>query len=144
MVEKYLIKFEPVTGATHSLRGTTYPIDCTMTDDRISELVTAGYTIVDNDDYQYYIGNRGRGDNGQGYVRDNATGKPISAPAYIATPSEQANSLATAYTATVKDINSNIVLAMADGDKDTVAELKEDKAAALAEYKTKLEAVNNG
>lgn len=144
MVEKYLIKFEPVTGATHSLRGTTYPIDCTMTDDRISELVTAGYTIVDNGDYQYYIGNRGLGDNGQGYVRDNATGKPISAPAHIATPSEQANNLATAYTATVSGINSNIVLAMADGDTDTVAELKEDKATALAEYKKKLEAVNNG
>ena len=144
MVEKYLIKFEPVTGTTHSLRGTTYPIDCTMTDDRISELVTAGYTIVDNDDYQYYVGNRGRGDNGQGYVRDNATGKPISAPAHIATPSEQANNLATAYMATVKDINSNIVLAMADGDTDTVAELKVDKATALDEYKKKLEAVNNG
>ena len=141
MVEKYLIKFEPVTGATHSLRGTTYPIDCTMTDDRISELVTAGYTIVDNDDYQYYVGNRGLGDNGQGYVRDNATGKPISAPAHIATPSEQANNLATAYTATVSDINSNIVLAMADGDTDTVAELKEDKATALKEYKEKLGAI---
>ena len=139
-IEKYLIKFDATSGA----RGETYPVDVTMTDARISEMVAAGYTLVDDADYQYYIGNHGRGDNDQGYVRDNATGKPISAPAYAATPSEQANSLATAYTATVKDINSNIVLAMADGDIDTVAELKVDKATALDEYKKKLEAVNNG
>lgn len=139
-IEKYLIKFDATSGA----RGETYPVDCTVDEDRINEMVAEGYTLVDDADYQYYIGNHGRGDNGQGYVRDNATGKPISAPAYIATPSEQANSLATAYTATVNDINSNIVLAMADGDTDTVAELKDDKSTALAEYKTKLEAVNNG
>ena len=133
----YLCKFD------NGKRGETY-IAAEYTDEQQNKMLADGYVSVSDEDYQYYIGNRGQGDNGQGYVRDNATGKPTSAPAYVATPSEQANSLATAYTATVSDINSNIVLAMADGDTDTVAELKEDKATALAEYTKKLEAVNNG
>lgn len=138
-IEKYLIKFNVTSGA----RSETYPVDMTMNENRVNDMVAEGYTLVDNDDYQYYVGNRGLGDNGQGYVRDNVTGKPIGAPAYVPSKEWQANSLAMAYTATVNDINSNIVLAMADGDTDTVAELKVDKATALNEYKKKLEVVNN-
>ena len=39
-----------------------------------------GYTLISDEDYQYYIGNRGAGDNGTGYIRDPKTGKPVSAP----------------------------------------------------------------
>ena len=129
----YLCKFD------NGKRGETY-IAAEYTDEQQKKMLADGYVSVSDEDYQYYIGNHGQGDNGTGYVRG-ADGKPTSAPAYVATPSEQANNLATAYTATVKDINSNIVLAMADGDTDTVAELKEDKATALAEYTKKLGAI---
>ena len=41
----------------------------------------------------------------------------------------------------MKELDDQIVLAMADGDDDLVAELKEEKAAALKEYQDKLEAL---
>ena len=39
-----------------------------------------GYIVLAEEDYQHYIGNRGAGDNGTGYMRDPVSGKPISAP----------------------------------------------------------------
>ncbi|WP_298594728.1 hypothetical protein [uncultured Mitsuokella sp.] len=39
-----------------------------------------GYIPISDEDYQHYIGNRGQGDNGTGYIRDAKTGKPVSAP----------------------------------------------------------------
>ena len=39
-----------------------------------------GYIPISDEDYQTYIGNRGMGDNGTGYIRDPKTGKPVSAP----------------------------------------------------------------
>ena len=39
-----------------------------------------GYIPISDEDYQHYIGNRGAGDNGTGYIRDPKTGKPVSAP----------------------------------------------------------------
>ena len=35
---------------------------------------------ISDEDYQHYVGNRGTGDNGTGYIRDPKTGKPVSAP----------------------------------------------------------------
>ena len=65
----------------------------------------------------------------------------MSAPAYVPTAAEQADTLAATYKAQVKELDDQIVLAMADGDDDLVAELKEEKAAALKEYQDKLEAL---
>lgn len=50
-----------------------------------------GYIPISDEDYQHYIGNRGAGDNGTGYIRNPETGKPVSAPpapAVEAKPSE--------------------------------------------------------
>ena len=40
----------------------------------------AGCVEISDEDWAYYIGSRGAGDNGTGYIRDAATGKPVSAP----------------------------------------------------------------
>ena len=40
----------------------------------------AGCVEISNEEWAYYIGNRGQGDNGTGYIRDLKTGKPTSAP----------------------------------------------------------------
>ena len=50
------------------------------TDEERQTYITAGYIPISDEDYQHYIGNRGAGDNGTGYVRDPKTGKPVSAP----------------------------------------------------------------
>lgn len=50
------------------------------TDEERQTYITVGYIPISDEDYQYYIGNRGTGDNGTGYIRDPKTGKPVSAP----------------------------------------------------------------
>ena len=50
------------------------------TDEERQAYIDDGYIPISDDDYQYYIGNRGAGDNGTGYIRDPKTGKPVSAP----------------------------------------------------------------
>lgn len=49
-------------------------------DEERQAYITAGYIPISDEDYQHYIGNRGAGDNGTGYIRDTKTGKPVSAP----------------------------------------------------------------
>ena len=50
------------------------------TDDERQTYINDGYISITEEDYQHYIGNRGAGDNGTGYIRDTKTGKPVSAP----------------------------------------------------------------
>lgn len=50
------------------------------TDDERQTYINDGYIPISDEDYQYYIGNRGAGDNGTGYIRNQQTGKPVSAP----------------------------------------------------------------
>lgn len=40
----------------------------------------AGCVEISDEEWAYYIGNRGAGNNGTGYIRDPETGKPVSAP----------------------------------------------------------------
>ena len=50
------------------------------TDDERQGYLDGGYIPISDEDYQHYVGNRGAGDNGTGYIRDPETGKPVSAP----------------------------------------------------------------
>jgi len=49
-------------------------------DEERHKYINDGYISITEEDYQHYIGNRGAGDNGTGYIRDPQTGKPVSAP----------------------------------------------------------------
>ena len=49
-------------------------------DEERQRYINDGYIPISDEDYQHYIGNRGMGDNGTGYIRDPQTGKPVSAP----------------------------------------------------------------
>ncbi|AME03678.1 hypothetical protein [Selenomonas sp. oral taxon 136] len=71
-----LSKFD-VTGRRESsvVRGIHY-----TTDEERQVYINDGYIPISDEDYQHYIGNRGAGDNGTGYIRDQQTGKPVSAP----------------------------------------------------------------
>lgn len=42
--------------------------------------IRQGYVAISEEDFAYYVGVRGTGDNGTGYIRDTKTGKPVSAP----------------------------------------------------------------
>lgn len=73
---EYLAKFD-ASGhrETTVVSGVHY-----STDDERQGYLDGGYIPISDEDYQTYIGNRGMGDNGTGYIRDPQTGKPISAP----------------------------------------------------------------
>lgn len=136
---EYLAKFD--TDGHHEttvVSGVHYE-----TEDERQKYLDVGYTPISDEDYQHYIGNRGTGDNGTGYVRDPQTGKPVSAPAYTPTQEERANQLAVSYAARVQELNNEIIAAMADGDEDLITELKAEKGKALEAYQKALEEIKN-
>ena len=75
-MNELLSKFD-VTGRRVStlVKGIHY-----TTDEERQAYIADGYIPISDEDYQHYIGNRGAGDNGTGYIRDTKTGKPVSAP----------------------------------------------------------------
>ena len=107
------------------------------------KLISDGYIEISDEDYQYYVGNKGQGDNGTGYIRDSATGKPISAPARVIKLEKQANALKYEYEANVKAIDEAIQIAKNNNDTEYVAELQQERQNTLNEYATKLEELTN-
>ena len=73
---EYLAKFD-ATGCreTTVVKGVHY-----NTDEDRQKYIDDGYIPISDENYQHYVGNRGMGDNGTGYIRDTETGKPVSAP----------------------------------------------------------------
>ena len=73
---EYLAKFDAVGHRKATvISGIHY-----TTDAERQKYLDEGYIPISDEDYQTYIGNRGAGDNGTGYIRDAKTGKPVSAP----------------------------------------------------------------
>lgn len=134
----YLCKFNKNGGREAS-------VPSTMADNYGGEekLTAEGYIKVSTEDYQYYVGNKGEGDNGTGYIRDTETGKPVSAPARVITLEEQANALKYEYEANVKAIDEAIQIAKNNNDTEYVAELQQERQNTLNEYATKLEELTN-
>ena len=76
METEYLTKF-----ADSGRRETTVAAGVHYTtDEERQKYLDEGYIPIPDEDYQHYIGNRGMGDNGTGYIRDSITGCPVSAP----------------------------------------------------------------
>ncbi|MFC2315747.1 MAG: hypothetical protein ACFNLO_07515 [Selenomonas massiliensis] len=46
----------------------------------LESYIRQGYIAISEEDFAYYAGWRGTGENGTGYIRDPKTGKPVSAP----------------------------------------------------------------
>ena len=74
-IKNYLAKFD-----ANGHRGETFPIDGTISADEIKSYKSQGYVVISTEDWGYYVGAHGTGDNGTGYVRDPKTGNPSSAP----------------------------------------------------------------
>ena len=134
----YLCKFNKNGGREAS-------VPSTMADNYGGEekLTAEGYIKVSTEDYQYYVGNKGSGANGTGYIRDNQTGKPVNAPARIITLAEKANTLKFEYEANIKAIDEAIQIAKNNNDTEYVAELQQERQNTLDEYANRLEALTN-
>lgn len=84
------------------------------------------------------------GDNGTGYLRDPATGKPVSAPKTTYTI-EQLSEMAYSFVNSKNsEIDNQIVLAQAEGDTDYVTELKDLKTAYATKYQSILTDIQSG
>ena len=115
---EYLAKFD-----SDGRRTATVPVDCTLTDERKAELLADGYISISAEDWNYYVGNKGTGDNGTGYVRGK-DGKPTSAPAHVATAAEKLAELESAYKADKALLADYYLSAAMSGNTDTQAEIK--------------------
>lgn len=86
MEMEYLAKFDD--------QGNRIATVCTFVhyenEDERQVYLNEGYIAITEEDYQYYIGNRGTGDNGTGYIRDPKTGNHISAPPALVDKEEPA------------------------------------------------------
>lgn len=114
-------------------------VPSTMVDRYGEKLISDGYIEISDEDYQYYVGNRGQGDNGTGYIRDSTTGKPISAPARVITLEEQVNALKSACDTDVQAIDNAIDVATKNGNTERVAELQEMRQQRIQQYSDELE-----
>ncbi len=109
----------------------------------VGKLKNEGYIEVSDEDWNYYTGNCGDGDNDTGYIRDSITGKPISAPARVITLEERVNALKAEYENNIKAIDEAIQIAKNNNDTEYVAELQQERQNTLDEYATKLEELTN-
>lgn len=103
------------------------------------KLTREGYIKITTDDYQYYVGNKGAGNNGTGYIRDTETGKPVSAPARVITLEEQANALKSACDTDVQAIDNAIDVANKNGNTERIAELQKMRQQRIQQYSDELE-----
>lgn len=96
-----------------------------------------GYIETSDEDYAYYVGNRGTGANGTGYIRG-ADGKPTDAPAVVVTTAQKQASIAADYESQIGELKDALATATLAGDESLIAELKTEYAEVKSEYEAAL------
>ena len=107
------------------------------TEEEKQKYLDDGYIETSDDDYAYYVGNRGAGANGTGYVRG-ADGKPTDAPAIVVTTEQKQASIAADYESQISELKDALATATLAGDESLIAELKSEYAEVKAEYEAAL------
>lgn len=128
-MDKFLCKFD-----AKGYRRETY-LSCEYTDEQKAEMIANGYVEIDEDEWSYYVGNHGEGDNGTGYIR--VDGKPVSAPAHVPTKEEKLAILEAEYEQESAELEKYYNKANIKNDTDLMAELREEMAGLEAEYEAK-------
>ena len=134
----YLAKFDE-----NGNRKETY-IAAEYTEEQKAEMYAAGFVDLSEEDWNYYVGNHGTGDNGTGYIRDNVTGKPVSAPPPAAPSKDQRIAkLDARYAADKTAIMEYYLEAIATGNNDLAAELTAELKTLNTNYDAEMEALIN-
>jgi hypothetical protein len=141
MVNKYLGKFnEQGKPEGFMLEGINY-----KTVEKKAEYMAEGWVELTQDEWEYYTGNKGQGDNGTGYLRDPATGQPVSAPPIVYTKQQLADMAYSSCQSVVTANENELVKATALGeDEDYIQELRDEIAAAEDLYSRRLDAIERG
>lgn len=107
----------------------------------VARMKADGYIEIPKEDWEYYIGAHGSGDNGTGYIRDPKTGKPVSAPPYVPTVEEKVEALDNQYAADKKVLANYYLDAALAGDTDTQNALRAEMAALNEQYDADVKAL---
>ena len=107
----------------------------------VARMKAAGYIEIPKEEWEYYIGVHGNGDNGTGYIRDPKTGKPVSAPAYVPTMAEKVAALDNQYETDKKTHASYYLDAALAGDTDVQDALRAEMAALNEQYDADVKAL---
>ncbi len=131
----YLCKFNSAGKRTETLlEGVHYKAS------EEAQKLADGYVSVSDEDYLYYTNNKGDGANGTGYVRG-TDGKPVSAPAYVATAEEKAATISTTYAAQIAELKDALAMATLAGDADLITNLKTEYTETMTAYQAALKGV---
>ena len=131
----YLSKFD-----SDGKRVTSYPLDDSINDKKREELIADGYIEISEDDWNYYVGNKGGGANGTGYIRGE-DGKPTDAPAYTPSTDEKIAALDAQYNADKSNLLNAYQTALVYGDTDRMEQIKADLVALDDKYDAGYEAI---
>ena len=135
----YAIKFDE-----NGRRTSTYPIDSTVSQEKLAEWVADGYLVISENDWEYYAGMHGNGQNGTGYIRDPQTGKPVDAPAYVPTKDEQAKILFNACQRDLETIDKQVINAVAMEDDELLADLRQERQERIEQYQQDIDKLKGG
>ena len=134
----YLTKF-----GSDGKRITSYPLDNSIDNKKREELIADGYVEISEEEWSFYVGNKGQGKNSTGYIRG-ADGKPTDAPAYVPTKEEKLSQLDAQYDAD-KDVLAKYYLdAVLSGNIDLQDELKAELDALNTQYEAARKEIEEG
>ena len=134
MLQTYLCKFDENGRRTETL------LTCEFTEEEKAEKLAEGYIEISEEDWNYYVGNKGNGANGTGYIRG-ADGKPTDAPAYVPTKEEQLAALDAQYDSDKAELTRYFTDALLAGDTNTQEELQAELLELDAGYKAQRKAI---
>jgi len=95
--------------------------------------IDQGYIETSAEDYAYYVGNKGTGKNGAGYVRG-SDGKPTDAPPYVPSKTEKRQAIISQYEADKNKLTNYFNVANLRNDDELVAELQTEMIALDAKF----------
>ena len=133
----YLCKFDSAGHRTETL------LTCEFTDEEKAQKIADGYIEVDEDEWSFYVGNKGQGANGTGYIRGK-DGKPVDAPAYVSTKEEILAALDVQYDNDKIVLSKYFTEAALSGDTALQEELRQELDDLNAEYTTKRKEIEEG
>lgn len=114
------------------------------TEEQKTQMYADGFVDLSEDDWNYYVGNMGAGDNGTGYVRDMTTGKPVSAPpAPKPSKAQRISQLEQDYSKARFELGTYYMEAVLDGNVEVQKDLQTEMADVKAEYEEAVTAIMN-
>lgn len=132
----YLAKFDENGNRTETYIAEEY------TEEQKSQMYADGFVDLSEEDWNYYVGNRGTGNNGTGYIRDAVTGKPVSAPpAPKPSKAQRIAQLEKDFDSARFTIGTYYMEAVLDGNVDVQKDLQGELAELKEQYESDVAAI---